>query len=73
MAKQSRVKRNHYHSIDKNPIINTRIGIVKPRRDYWGNMYEEDTYDENATESLDYDYSDYDSEDDIDSYYNNDN
>ena len=44
---------------------------VKPRRNYWGNLYDEDTLDENrnimSTEY--YDYSDFDSEDDHDAYY----
>lgn len=44
---------------------------VKPRRDYWGNIYDEDTFDENANimATENYDYSDFDSEDDHDSYY----
>ena len=44
---------------------------VKPRRDYWGNIYDEDTFDENANimATENYDYSDFDSEDDHDSFY----
>ncbi len=44
---------------------------VKPRRNYWGNLNEDDTFDENdnAFEPEDYDYSDYDEEDDHDSFY----
>ena len=44
---------------------------VKPRRDYWGNIYDEDTFDENANimSTENYDYSDFDTEDDHDSYY----
>lgn len=44
---------------------------VKPRRDYWGNLYNEDTFYENANimATENYDYSDFDTEDDHDSYY----
>jgi hypothetical protein len=44
---------------------------VKPRRNYWGNLNEDDTFDENDNvfEPEDYDYSDYDEEDDHDSFY----
>ncbi len=73
MMKKSYVRNNYDYPIDDNPVSDGKVGIHKPRRNYWGNLYEEDTYNENATESVNYDYSDYDSEDDIDSYYSNDN
>lgn len=42
----------------------------KPRRNYWGNLYEEDTYKEEYNHTTpSYDYSDFDSEDDNSSYY----
>lgn len=44
----------------------------KPRRNYWGNLLEEDTYQEEFSEPHNYDYSDYDAEDDHSSYYDND-
>ena len=47
---------------------NEGIGQRKPRRNYWGNLYEEDIYRENRVESQDYDYSNYDPEDDNDSF-----
>lgn len=51
---------------------NEGIGQRKPRRNYWGNLYEEDIYRENRAESQDYDYSNYDPEDDNDSFYDHD-
>lgn len=51
---------------------NEGIGQRKPRRNYWGNLYEEDIYRENRVESQDYDYSNYDPEDDNDSFYDHD-
>lgn len=41
----------------------------RPRRNYWGNLNEEDTYSENPRTSS-YDHSKY--EDDHDGFYNND-
>lgn len=51
---------------------NEGIGQRKPRRNYWGNLYEEDIYKENRVEEQHYDYSDYDPEDDNDSFYDHD-
>ena len=51
---------------------NGGIGQRKPWRNYWGNLYEEDIYRENRVESQDYDYSNYDPEDDNDSFYDHD-
>lgn len=51
---------------------NEGIGQSKPRRNYWGNLYEEDIYRENRVEEQHYDYSDYDPEDDNDSFYDHD-
>ena len=49
--------------------LSTRIKDTKPRRNYWGNLYEDDTIDENSSVNYteDYDYADYDVEDDNDS------
>ena len=44
----------------------------RPRRNYWGNLKEEDTYQEEVSKPQYYDYSNYDSEDDHSSYYDND-
>ena len=51
---------------------NEGIGQRKPRRNYWGNLYEEDIYRENRVEEQHYDYSNYDPEDDNDSFYDHD-
>ena len=52
----------------RNEVISQR----KPRRNYWGNLYEEDIYRENRVEQQNYDYSDYDPEDDNDNFYDQD-
>lgn len=51
---------------------NEGIGQRKPRRNYWGNLYEEDIYRENRVEEQHYDYSNFDPEDDNDSFYDHD-
>ena len=51
---------------------NEGIGQRKPRRNYWGNLYEEDIYRENRVEEQNSDYSNYDPEDDNDSFYDHD-
>ena len=60
---------------NKNPRSTHQGGLckkimdTKPRRNYWGNLYDEDTIDESAfvNNAEDYDYADYDVEDDNDS------
>ena len=49
--------------------LSTRIKDTKPRRNYWGNLYEDDTMNENSSVNYteDYDYANYDVEDDNDS------
>ena len=49
--------------------LSKKIMDTKPRRNYWGNLYDEDTIDESAfvNNAEDYDYADYDVEDDNDS------
>ena len=44
----------------------------KPRRNYWGNLYDDDIYREDRVEEQNYDYSDYDPEDDNDNFYDQD-
>ena len=51
---------------------NEGIGQRKPRRNNRGNLYEEDIYRENRVEEQNYDYSNYDPEDDNDSFYDHD-
>ena len=41
----------------------------RPRRNYWGNLYNEDTYDEERHSFNDHGSALYDAEDDHDSYY----
>lgn len=46
----------------------------RPRRNYWGNLYDEDTFDEDRHNITSYsDTALYDAEDDHDSYYESDN
>lgn len=61
-----------FYSSTEYPIPDGKSIFHRPRRNYWGNLIEEDTYDENLVKSSDYDYSDLDMEDDHDGYYNND-
>ena len=51
--------------------LSNKVKDVKPRRNYWGNLDDDDTFDENENimSTEDYDYSDFDVEDDHDSYY----
>lgn len=51
--------------------LSNKVKDVKPRRNYWGNLDDDDTFDENKNimSIEDYDYSDFDEEDDHDSYY----
>ena len=51
--------------------LSDKVKDIKPRRNYWGNLYDDDTFDENINimSTGNYDYSDFDSEDDHDSYY----
>ena len=51
---------------------NEGIGQRKPRRNSSANPYAQDIYRENRVESQDYDYSNYDPEDDNDSFYDHD-
>ena len=46
------------------PIPDGHPTYHKPRRNYWGNISENDRYTEDESKTSDYDYSDFDSEDD---------
>lgn len=71
MAKNKH-KGGKYTSVDM-PEPDGHSTYHKPRRNYWGNLFDEDTYNEEISISQNYDYSDYDPEDDHSSYYDNDN
>lgn len=62
------VKKGNYSSVNY-PTPDGKSTRHRPRRNYWGNLYDEDTYDENRKKSHDYGSALYDSEDDHDSYY----
>ena len=64
------VKRREIRGVETGGLSKL-IKNVKPRRDYWGNIDDDDTFDENRNimSTEDYDYSDFDLEDDHDSYY----
>lgn len=66
---KSFVSQRRDYSVDNNAVADGRVGTHKPRRNYWGNIHEEDIYTEEISEPLYYDYADYDEEDDHDSYY----
>lgn len=59
---------NRISSIEQ-PVKDGKSTNHRPRRNYWGNLNEIDTYSENSRSSS-YDYSKY--EDDHDGFYNND-
>lgn len=64
-------KSNSYTSVDM-PVLDGHPSYHRPRRNYWGNLKEEDTYKEDEDTISSYDYSNYDCEDDHSSYYEND-
>jgi hypothetical protein len=69
MHQKSRKGSGSYSSV-KMPEPDGHPTFHKPRRNYWGNLYEEDTYKEEYNHTTpSYDYSDFDSEDDNSSYY----
>lgn len=55
------------------PVPDGRPGLHRPRRNYWGNLVEEDIYREEESKPQFYDYFDFDSEDDCSSFYDSDN
>ena len=59
---------NRVASINE-PVRDEKSSYHRPRRNYWGNLNEEDTYSENPRISS-YNHSKY--EDDHDGFYNND-
>lgn len=59
---------NRVTSINE-PVQDGKSSYHRPRRNYWGNLNEKDTYSENPHTSS-YDHSKY--EDDHDGFYNND-
>lgn len=61
-------KKNNYSSV-KYPTPDGKSTRHRPRRNYWGNLYDEDTYDEDRHRFNDNSSPLYDSEDDHDSYY----
>ncbi len=71
MAK-TKYKGGKFSSVDM-PEPDGHPTFHKPRRNYWGNLYDEDTYTEEVSHNQNYDYSDFDAEDDHSSFYDNDN
>lgn len=63
-------KINSYSSVNM-PVPDGHPTYHRPRRNYWGNLKEEDIFKEEIESKTFYDYSDYDSEDDHSSYYDN--
>ena len=74
----SKKTRNHYrddYSSEFHPNADGKAPVYhKPRRNYWGNLYEEDTLVGSQQSYIDEDSSDslFDAEDDHDSYYGSD-
>lgn len=63
------MSRNKNYSFVKYPTPDGKSSSHRPRRNYWGNLYDSDTYDEERHHNNDYGSALYDSEDDHDSYY----
>ena len=67
--------KNNYHNISRSYLPDSYENIDgqkyahKVRRNSHGNLINLPTFDEEAPVSLNYDYSDFDSENDHDSYY----
>lgn len=68
----SRLSEEGEYSTSEMPIPDGHPTFHRPRRNYWGNLYDEDTYQEDIIVEQDYDYSDFDSEDDHCFYYDSD-
>lgn len=62
------VKKGNYSSVNY-PTPDGKSTRHRPRRNYWGSLYDEDTYDEERHKFNDHGSALYDSEDDHDSYY----
>lgn len=60
-----------FYSSVEYPIPDGKSIRHRPRKNYWGNLIENDTYQENSYNSSNYDYSDSDYEDDHDNFYSN--
>ncbi len=65
--KKHKNKQSYYN--DNMPVPDGHPSYHRPRRNYWGNLIEEDIFREEIESKSFYDYSDYDSEDDHSSYY----
>lgn len=64
-------RKNSGYSSASMPTPDGHPSLHRPRRNYWGNLFEEDIYREEESKPSHYDYSDYDCEDDNSSYYDN--
>ena len=61
-------KKNSYSSVIF-PVPDGKSTRHRPRRNYWGNLYDEDTYDEECHKLNDHGSVLYDADDDHDNYY----
>lgn len=73
--KKEQIQEHYFdpYSTAEYPVPDGKLTKHRPRRNYWGNLSEEDTYSEDTLSSPDYDYSSLDYEDDHDNFYNDDN
>ena len=68
------MKKNRNFSSVSYPSTDGHPTRHRPRRNYWGNLYDEDTFDEDRHNvTINSDAALYDAEDDHDSYYESDN
>ncbi len=64
------MKKKRYHKSTSYPVPDGHPTRHRPRRNFWGNLYEEDTFDEDHHNfSSASDAALYDAEDEHDSYY----
>lgn len=71
--KKNKLRESGHYTSSQYPEADGRVTVHKPRRNYWGNLIDEDTFTEEQYNHSDYDFSDIDPEDDHDGYYGSDN
>ena len=71
-SEKTYVKKYNKISSTSEPVKDGKSTYYRPRRNYWGNLDERDTYKEGYYKKTSYDHSNFDSENDHDHFYGND-
>ena len=71
-SEKTYVKKYNKISSTSEPVKDGKSTYHRPRRNYWGNLDERDTYKEGYYKKTNYDHSNFDSENDHDHFYRND-